>query len=89
MDTKTADMALGNPTKIASYAGYRGAESPRRIVFGDRAVEVMHIIARWREPEYEYLRIHLATGEEAVLRHTLDCDDWVLLDDLEVSPNPP
>ncbi len=49
----------------------------------------MHIIARWREPEYEYLRIHLATGEEAVLRHTLDCDDWVLLDDLEVSPNPP
>ena len=41
--------------RVACYSGYRGEETPRRIVIGDRHLEVVDIIDRWLAPQHRYI----------------------------------
>ena len=64
--------------RVECHAGYRGAEEPRRLVFEDRTVEVVAVLARWQSPGERGFRL---TGDDQttyVAVHDQATDAWVV-----------
>jgi hypothetical protein len=63
--------------RVECYAGSRGAEEPRAIVFADgRRVEVAAILDRWRSPEHRGFRVR--GGDGLVYRLEETHGDWTV-----------
>jgi hypothetical protein len=54
---------------VDCYAGYRGEETPRTFVLGDRRVEVEQVIDRWLAPNHRYFKVTGSDGHTYILRH--------------------
>ncbi|MFQ6019030.1 MAG: hypothetical protein ACE5KF_12655 [Kiloniellaceae bacterium] len=65
--------------EVECYAGYRGEETPRRFVLGNRAVAVSEILERWRAPDHRYFKLKGADGATYLLRHDTDSGRWQLV----------
>lgn len=63
---------------VECYAGYRGAEEPRRFALGDRRLEVVEIRDRWAGPDHRYFRVLASDGDLYVLRHDEPTGEWTL-----------
>jgi len=63
--------------RVECYAGYRGDETPRRLVLADRVVDV-EVIDRWIGPDHRYFKLRAAGGAVYVVRHDLDSGEWDL-----------
>ena len=50
--------------RVECYAGYRAEETPRRILFADRSVDVAEVLERWRTPKAQGFRFR---GDDGVL----------------------
>ena len=44
-------------TTVECYAGYRGEETPRRFRLGERQVDIVDVVNRWRTPEHRYFKV--------------------------------
>ena len=64
--------------KVECYSGYRGEESPRRVIIGERAIDVVEIIDRWLSPEYRYFKVRCSDGCIYIFRHDKVNDLWEL-----------
>lgn len=64
--------------RVACYAGYRGEEEPRRIWFGERAVEVVEILDRWLAPDHRYFKLKGDDGGLYIIRHDEASGRWEL-----------
>ncbi len=64
--------------RVACYAGYRGEEEPRRLWFGDRAVEVAAILDRWLAPDHRYFKVLGDDGSTYIIRHDVHGEFWEL-----------
>jgi hypothetical protein len=64
--------------RIESYAGYRGQETPRRLIFGAKSLEVREVIDRWLAPDYRYFKVRCEDGCVYILRHDLEQGEWEL-----------
>ncbi len=64
--------------RVACYAGYRGEEEPRRLWFGDRAVEVAEILDRWLAPDHRYFKIRGDDGYTYIIRNDTQAERWEL-----------
>jgi hypothetical protein len=65
--------------RVECHAGGRVDETPRRLVFADRTVEVAEEEARWREPDGDRFRLR---GDDDVLytvAHLSNTGIWLLL----------
>ena len=71
--------------RVECYAGYRGAESPRRFHLAGRTVEVTEILDRWREPERSGFTVRGDDGAIYRLRHDEHDDVW-RVDRLRATP---
>ena len=47
--------------QVECYSGYRGEETPRRLTFGVRVIEVTEVLDRWLAPDHRYFKVR---GEE-------------------------
>ena len=63
--------------EVRCYAGYRGEESPRRVILADREIEVEAIVERWVEPRRRGFRVRTAEGV-LMLIQDLERDRWEL-----------
>lgn len=63
---------------VECYAGYRGEESPRRFVIGERTVEVREILDRWLAPEHRYFKVRGDDEAVYILRHDTEAGEWEL-----------
>lgn len=63
---------------VECYAGYRGEETPRRILFGKRPVAVEEVLDRWLAPDHRYFKVLGADGATYILRHDVAQDRWEL-----------
>lgn len=62
--------------KVECYAGYRGAETPRRFYLGKRCIEVVDVLDRWLDPEYRYFKLRGDDNGIYILRHSVSEDSW-------------
>ncbi|MDX1485899.1 MAG: hypothetical protein R3229_15620 [Alphaproteobacteria bacterium] len=64
---------------VECYAGHRGEETPRRIRFDSRAVEVAEIVDAWHGPDHRYFKVLGADGGTYLLRHDERAGAWELV----------
>lgn len=64
--------------EVDFYAGYRGAETPRRFRFGDQFVEVQEVVDRRLAPDHRYFRGKTSDGATCILRHEVVSGGWEL-----------
>lgn len=65
--------------RVECYAGHRGEETPRRLVFDTRSVEVAEVIDRWLAPDHRYFRLRGADGARYLVRHDTAKGGWELV----------
>lgn len=64
--------------RVDCYAGYRGEETPRRLILGNRKIEVASIQDRWLAPDHRYFKITGDDGGLYIIRHDPFQDGWQL-----------
>ena len=60
---------------VECYSGFRGEETPRRIRFARREVEVSEILDRWLSPDHRYFKVRGDDRAIYIIRH--DTNRWV------------
>lgn len=63
---------------VECYAGYRGEETPRRFVLGERRVEVVDVLDRWLAPDHRYFKLRGDDQAIYILRNDRDSSEWEL-----------
>lgn len=78
MSVQQATAIISQEMKITveCYAGYRGEETPRRLLFDQRAVEVDQVIDQWHGDNYRYFKVLGSDRATYILRHDLDEHSW-------------
>lgn len=64
--------------RVDCYAGYRGEETPRRFVLGERRIEVTDVIDCWLGSDHRYFKVVGADGATYILRHDVPTGCWEL-----------
>lgn len=67
------------PIQVECHAGYRGEETPRRLLFGQRPVEVPEVVDRWLAPDHRYFKLLGDDGATYLIRHEVPADTWELV----------
>ncbi|MGD2063890.1 MAG: hypothetical protein PVF51_09970 [Nitrospirota bacterium] len=62
--------------RVECYAGYRGAETPRRFHIGQRQIAVVEIVARWQEPDQRCFKVRGDDARLYLLRYDDAADEW-------------
>jgi hypothetical protein len=57
------------------YAGYRGDETPLRIRFGPRLVEIIEALDRWFAPDHRYFKVRAVDGIR-ILQNDVTSGEW-------------
>jgi len=60
---------------VECHAGYRGEETPLRLRFSDRVLEVIEVVDRWLAPDHRYFKVRTSEGLY-VLRHDVTSAEW-------------
>ena len=63
--------------RVECYSGYRGEETPRRLYYRERRVDVLNIVDRWLSPDHRYFKL-LALDGTYIVRHDTTEDRWGL-----------
>jgi hypothetical protein len=64
--------------RVECHAGYRGEETPRRLLFDSRAVEVREVIDRWLGPDHRYFKLRGSDDNVYIVRHDESEQVWEL-----------
>jgi hypothetical protein len=64
--------------RVICYEGYRAEETPRAFLLGERRVDVVRILDRWRGEEHEYVKLSGSDGARYILRYDRSRDEWEL-----------
>ncbi|MFH1983481.1 MAG: hypothetical protein ABIL58_16690 [Pseudomonadota bacterium] len=65
--------------RVDCYAGYRGEESPRRIVMGNNTIGVARIDDRWTGPDHRYFKVQGEDGAQYIIRNDMETQVWELV----------
>ena len=68
-------MKGGSEIRVECYSGYRGEETPRRLYYRERQVEVLRVVDRWLSPDHRYFKL-LALDGTFIVRHDTGEDRW-------------
>jgi hypothetical protein len=71
--------------RVVCHEGYMAQETPRAFLLGERRVEVVRILDRWRGEDHEYLKLDGSDGARYVLRYDRRVDEW----EVRVMESPP
>ena len=64
---------------VECYAGYRGEETPRTIVLGERRVAIVELLDQWLAPDHRYFKIRGEDGNTYIIvRHDTATQSWEL-----------
>lgn len=64
--------------EVECYSGYRGEETPRRIRFAQRSVEVSEVIDCWLSPDHRYFKVCGDDRAIYIIRHDTIRSVWEL-----------
>lgn len=78
---RVAQSATVDPemiVKVECYAGHRGEETPRRLLFDGRSVALGELLDCWLAPDHRYFKMLGEDGATYILRHDVPQDRWEL-----------
>ncbi len=64
--------------EVECHAGYRGGETPRRLLFGEKPIEVVDVPDRWLAPDHRYFKCLGADGATYIVRNDVRSGAWEL-----------
>jgi hypothetical protein len=64
--------------RVECYSGHMAEETPRRVSFGARRVEVVRVLDRWLAPDHRYFKVEGDDGGTYLLRHDVAAHRWEL-----------
>jgi hypothetical protein len=64
---------------VERYAGYKAEETPRRLIFDDRMIEVADVIDQWFAPDHRYFKLRGTDGATYIIRHDVAAGRWELI----------
>lgn len=64
--------------RVECYAGYRGDETPQRLYFDDRPIEIVEVVDRWFGPDHRYFKVKGADEATYIVRQDLPNNRWEL-----------
>lgn len=62
--------------RVSCYEGYTTEETPRSFSLGDRRLEVVEILDRWRGEDHEYFKLAASDGNRYILRRDREREEW-------------
>ena len=76
--------------RVICYEGYRAEETPRAFFLGERRLEVVTVLDRWRGEDHEYVKLSASDGNRYILRYDRSADEWeiTLMEDPRRLPTP-
>jgi hypothetical protein len=63
---------------VECYAGHRGEQTPRRLRFDGRTVELVELLDCWLAPDHRYFKLRGADRATYILRHDEPRGVWEL-----------
>jgi len=66
------------PISVECYAGYRGEETPRALVVGNRRVEVIEVLDRWLAPDHRSFKVRGDDGDTYIVQQDSRSAEWTL-----------
>jgi hypothetical protein len=63
---------------VECYAGYRGEQTPRTLILGDRRIAVVEVVDAWLAPDYRYFKLRGDDGNMYLVRHDERSGTWEL-----------
>lgn len=63
---------------VECYAGYRGEETPKRILMEARKIEIVAVQDRWLSPDHRYFKVLGDDRGTYIIRHDPHRDVWLL-----------
>jgi hypothetical protein len=64
---------------VECYAGHRGEETPRRLWFDGRTVELIELLDCWLAPDHRYFKMRAEDHATYILRHDERSGRWALM----------
>lgn len=64
--------------RVECYAGHRGEETPRRLHFDSRVIEVAEVLDAWIGVDHRYFKLVGDDGATYILRHDEPKGVWEL-----------
>jgi len=71
--------------RVVCYEGYKAEETPRAFLLGERRVEVVRVLDRWRGEDHEYVKLDGSDGASYILRYDRSRDEW----EIQMMESPP
>ena len=68
----------GMQLKVECHSGYRGEETPRRLILGEKSLEVEEVIDRWLAPDHRYFKVLCSDGIIYLVRQDVQTQAWEL-----------
>lgn len=65
--------------RVECYAGHLGEETPRRLTFDGRVLEVAEVIDCWLAPDHRYFKVRTVDGATYILRNDVSSQRWELV----------
>ena len=63
---------------VECYAGHRGEQTPRRLRFDGRTVELVELLDCWLAPDHRYFKMRAEDAATYILRHDQASGRWEL-----------
>ena len=62
--------------RVSCYEGYIGEETPRAFLLGERRLDVLEVLDRWRGEDHEYFKLAASDGNRYILRRDRERGEW-------------
>jgi hypothetical protein len=76
-------------TRVLFYEGYKGEETPRAFYVGERLLEVVEVLDRWRGEDHEYFKLAASDGGIYIIRRGRERGEWEITLFTRGTPLPP
>ena len=64
--------------RVECYSGYRGEETPRRLIIGEQVIGVVKVLDQWLAPDHRYFKVEGDNGSIYIVRHDMTSLQWEL-----------
>ena len=65
--------------RVECYAGHRGEETPRRLSFDGRSVQLLEVLDCWLGMDHRYFKMLGDDGATYILRHDTASQRWEMI----------